>query len=347
MDELREAFEEAFDKAEAEAAESEAEDIQEETDDSVPESEGEEQEDAQDNENAEAEGERETPNEKPDEKTEQKTAPVKSKVPASWGASAKETWGKVPEAAQKQILKREAEVNTVLQQSATARKAAESLNRTLEPYKSGLIASGVQDPFQAIDVLLRTEATLRGGTQVEKGRMVAQLIKDYGVDIGTLDSLLSGEAPAPEADRFEQMLNAKLAPVNQFLAQQQQNAQAEQYSIQANAAQSIQEFSQNAEFLSDVRNDMADLLDMAAARGQEMSLEEAYQKACLLHPEVSKVMAAREKEQRIMGSTQEAQKKKAAAASLTGKQGGAGGGGNANMSLHDQIAAAWDSQVGG
>ena len=343
MDELREAFNEAFDKAEeeSEAIDSNEPEQEEVETDAEPEAEpsGEEPEALEGEAEPQAAGEPSGSSETPEKQ------PVKSKVPASWGAGAKETWANVPEAAQKEILKREAEVNKVLQLSASARRAAETLNRTLEPYKQGLIAAGAQDPFQAIGALLKTEATLRAGTQADKARMIATLVNEYGVDIQSLDSALVGQNPAGETDKFEEMLNAKLAPVNNFLAQQANFQQQQQYEMQANAQQSIAEFSESAEFISDVRNDMADLLDMAASRGQQMSLQEAYNKACALNPEISAIMAKRQKEQQIMGTQQQTNKKKAAAVSWTGKQGGSGGK-DGNLSLHDQLAAAWDAQTG-
>lgn len=345
MDELREAFEAAFDEAEKEGGSNiEAEEPKEALKPEPTEEPSEEPK-----EEPKEEEPKEEPKEPPaDPKALEELAakPAKTNVPASWGAGAKETWGKVPEAAQKEILKREVEVNNALKQSAGARRAVETLNRTMEPYKQSLIAAGVQDPFQAIDTLFRTEATLRNGTAIEKSQMIARMINQYSVDLQTLDSILAGNQVDPETSKFEQMLNEKLAPVNQLLSQQSQFAQQQQYEMQTNAAQSIEQFSQQAEFLSDVRNDMADLLDMAAARGQEMSLQEAYDKACALHPEVSKVLASRQKEAQIMGTSQDAQKKKAAAASLTGKQGGSGGG-SPNLGIRDQIAQAWDDAMQG
>ena len=337
MDELREAFNAAYEEAEKE-------EVIEEPQEAEPE----EAVVTEKEEPAEEAPIQEAPIEQaPVEEAPVEEAPVAKddKVPASWSLTAKQAWDKVPEPARKEILKREHEVSTVLNQSAQARRAAETLNRTLEPYKQGLIAAGVENPFNAIDTLLRTEAVLRGGTSVEKGNMIARLIQQYSVDIPTLDSVLSGSQPSQETDKFEKMLNEKLAPVNSFLAQQHNFAQQQQYEMQNNAAQSIQQFSQEAEFLAEVRNDMADLLDMAANRNQELTLQQAYDKACALHPEVSKIMAQRAKEQQIMGNQQDIQRKKTAAASINGKQGGDGG--QADVSLRGMLSDAWDSQLQG
>ena len=64
--------------------------------------------------------------------------------------------------------------------------------------------------------------------------------------------------------------------------------------------------SQN-EFYNDVRSDMADLLDMAANRGRQMSMQDAYNTACAAHPQISKVMAGRQAQQSVQQKKQESQ----------------------------------------
>jgi hypothetical protein len=64
--------------------------------------------------------------------------------------------------------------------------------------------------------------------------------------------------------------------------------------------------------------DMADLMDMAAKRGQAMSMEQAYEKAVLMHPQISQIISARSSQ----GSMQN---KRRAASSVSGSLGGPGG----------------------
>jgi len=47
------------------------------------------------------------------------------------------------------------------------------------------------------------------------------------------------------------------------------------------------------EFFDDVRLTMADVMDAAAKRGIEMSMEDAYQRAIMIEPEVRKVVESR------------------------------------------------------
>lgn len=279
-------------------------------------------------------------------KTEPAEAP-KEKAPASWSPKAREAWGKLPAEAQAEVMKREREVNKVLQETAGARNLATQLNATLAPFRDQMIASGVRNPLEAIGGLLATESRLRSGNHQEKALMVANIIKNYGVDIGELDNVLSGQgassAPSGNSD-IERLLEQRLAPMNSFIQQQQMQLQQQAMYEEQQAAQSVQSFSAQAEFINEVRMDMADLLDMAAKRGQAMTIEQAYTKACAIHPEVSSVMAQRQKQQQLMGTQSDIQRKKAAASSITGQRGGATSAKGAE-SLRDSIAAAWDSQM--
>lgn len=347
MDELREAFEAAYEEAterEAEdAPEIKEEETQEALESATDSADSRKASEAEASSEAEPEPKIAENDEKPETTTAEPTEKL-TKAPVSWSPNAREEWAKIPAKAQDNILRREREVNKVLQESKIARTAVEQLNRTLEPYRQGLIAAGVQDPIQAVGALLKTESTLRNGTQLEKSKMLASLINQYSVDIETLDSILAGENPQSQNNQLEQLLNEKLAPFNQFMQSQNQLAQQNAFTQQQSAQSEIEEFSQNAEFLQDVRNDMADLLEMAAQRGVQLTLQDAYNKACALHPEVSAIIASREKEQRIMNGNQEAQRKKAASVSITGKK--AGEGAPANLSLRDELSQAWNEQIG-
>ena len=273
-------------------------------------------------------------------KPEVKADKPEEKAPASWSPKSREGWAQLPAETRAQILKRENEVNKVLKDTAVARQAVDQLNQTLAPYREGLIAAGARTPFEAIDVLLRTEATLRAGSATGKAQMIANLINQYGVDIGVLDDLLVGNKPK-QSNEFEQLLDQRLAPFNQFLQQQQWHAQNEMYQQEYRATESVGEFAKTAEFFNDVRHDMADFLDLASKNNRIMSLQEAYERACAIHPEISKVMQQRAEQQRIMGTQQQIAQKKAAAVSVTGRRVGDGNA-KGSMSRRDLIADAWD-----
>ena len=80
----------------------------------------------------------------------------------------------------------------------------------------------------------------------------------------------------------------------------------------------VERFLDRAEFGNDVREDMADLMETASKRGQNLTLEEAYKKACLLNDRVRTVLQGRLQAQGAQQQTQAAQRAKAAAVSVSG-----------------------------
>jgi hypothetical protein len=168
------------------------------------------------------------------------------------------------------------------------------------------------------------------------------MIGEYAIDIGALDNLLVGNQAEPSQNsQFEHMINERMQPINNLMEQLRQNQAQTENTNYANAQQGVADFEQNAEFLNDVRGDMADLLDMAAKNGTDMTLEQAYAKACALNPQVSEIMSKRDADARITGQRTTLAEKRRAASSLNGKQSG-GGGVNEALSMRDTIAAAWD-----
>lgn len=269
------------------------------------------------------------------------------KAPVDWGPKEREHWSKIPRHLQEKVVAREKELNTMLQTTAVARKTHEEFSGLVQQY--GSVLSGVMGdtPMETTRNLFSTVANLRMGSPIQKAQIIADMVKDFGVDINTLDSALVGAAPSQEVqqtNQFDAMLDKRLAPFEQMMGQQNafQQQQATQRTDTANAE--VQAFAGKAEFLGDVRNDMADLIEMAAKRGQTMSMEEAYGKACALNPQIASVMQERHQKAQLTGNSNNMATKHLAASSVNGRQIGGGGGGETNLSLHDTISAAWDSQ---
>ena len=268
------------------------------------------------------------------------------KAPVGWGPKEREDWSKIPRHLQDKVVSREKELNTMLQTTADARKTHEDFGQLANKY--GAVLSGVMgnNPMETTANLFDTVANLRMGTPIQKAQIVADLISNFGVDINTLDSAIVGQAPPQEMqqqNQFEQQLNERMAPFEAMLGQQNayQEQQAQQRQEQAN--NEVRDFGQNAEFLADVRHDMADMIELAAARGQQMSVQQAYDKACAINPQISSVLQERQQHAQLTSSNNSMAAKRQAASSVNGTRGGTGGGGG-SMSIRDTIAASWDNQ---
>lgn len=254
-----------------------------------------------------------------------KSGPKGDRAPASWKPDIREHWATLPEGVRAEIQRREVEVQRTLQETAEARKTAEAVMKTIAPYEAFIKAEN-SNPLQAIDNLMSTAARLRTGTAPELAQLVAGIVNQFGIGrfgnafIEQLDSALAGQAPKvdPQQSAIEQVLNQKLAPVQQMLTQFQQAQLMQQQQVQERAVSEVEQFLAQAEFGNDVREDMADILEVAQRRGINMTLQDAYKKAVMMNDNVRSVLTQRAQAQKAQSQTQAAQRARSAAVSVSG-----------------------------
>ena len=270
-----------------------------------------------------------------------------SKAPATWSPANREHWDKLPADVQAQVAKREREVDEVLRTNAESRKSMAAFDQVVGPYRDHMQRQGQPDPMQAISSLLQVEHGLAMGSPAQKAQQVATIMQQYGVDVGTLADVLQGTPGATEQDQIGQLIDQRLAPLNTMVQQFQQNQNYQNQQQNQGAMSEVQTFESTHEFVNEVRLDMAEHMERAAKSGQNMDLQQAYDRACQFHPEVSKILIQRAEQQQLMGnSAQLAAKKSVAGNQLTGTQGGSGAGAGP-LDLRNQLMDAWDSQRGG
>lgn len=269
------------------------------------------------------------------------------KAPAQWKPEAREKWGTVDPSIKAEITRREREFQTHLQQSAGQRDFIAQFESIVRPYEMFIRAEN-SNPLAAVANLFDTAAQLRMSTPQGKAMLVAGLCRQYAVDLSSLDTALAqvfgiptqGVNPAVYQQQAPQVLQDPR--VDQFLMQQamlqQQSQERETAEIQAQTAQ----FAEDHEFFEDVRMDMADLIEMAARRGIVLPVKEAYEKACALNPEVSKILAQRQNPGNARTMTQAALRAKRAAASVKGESSPHGATVPQSDSLRGALEAAFE-----
>lgn len=252
-------------------------------------------------------------------------AEPKERAPASWRPDVREHWAQLPPDVRAEVARREAEMQRTLQESSDARKFAEQLNRVVAPYEAFIKAEN-SNPLQAIDNLMGTAARLRTGTAPELAQLMAGLVRQFGVGrfgnqfIEALDSALAGEVPQVNAQQaqMQQAIQQQLAPVTQFMAQFQQAQAVQEKRRHAKATSEVQQFLERAEFGEDVRDTMADLIEVARMHERDLSLQEAYEQACVGNARVRQVLQGRAKQRGGQQLSGAAQRAKAAAVSVSG-----------------------------
>jgi hypothetical protein len=239
------------------------------------------------------------------------------KPPGSWTPAAREEWAKVPAAVKQEVWKREREASRALTASTEARKLQQDFSQTIQPYL-GFIAAEGSTPMKAVDQMMRTAAVLRVGTADQKVQLVAQTIKQFGVNLEALDAALAGVAapPADPSTLVQQQVQQALAP---FLNERRAQAQQAQQAVQQQAQSELEAFASDPknEFYDDVAPLMADIIEVASRNGQQMGLTEAYQRATLLHEPVRRVIDARKSREAATQASAAARKARGAAVSVT------------------------------
>ena len=258
------------------------------------------------------------------------------RAPASWRKEAKGEWASVPLHIRQEVHKREMEISRALNEANLARQAASAYDQTVQPYMARIQALGVT-PQQAFSELLKADYLLATGTPQQKATLIDKLLQDYGVDVAELDSAIArrlhGAPTQPQVPDIQalvqQQLQQALAPIYQQQRQAEQQAQQQ-------ADMTVEQMSLDPKYphFDEVREEMADLVEMSAKRGVYLSLDQAYSRAIGFHPEIVSSI-------NLTQQNQAAQRAKAAAASVSGAPASMNQQHVSSGNLRDDILAAF------
>jgi len=268
-------------------------------------------------------------------------------APVSWTPAAREHWAGIPPEAKAEIVKREGDIARGLQQASGHKRVADEYFRTVAPFQQYIQAAN-STPAQAITELMTTASQLTAGSPAKKAQVVQNIIAEYGVDISMLDNLLAGE-PVPD-DPNAPLLTAideRLAPINDFMGQVQHGRQEQAQEVNEEAATELGTFQESHnEFYDDLREDMADLMEMATNRGRTMSLEQAYNHAANAHPEIGPILKQRTAAEAGKLDPATAAAKRAAASSIRGSANSGGGPQSDPNDTRALMTELWDDAAG-
>ena len=270
-------------------------------------------------------------------------------APQSWKGDSKKVWAELPLNVRQEVIRREREITKGLNEAAQARQQVSQIQEVIQPHMDRINTIYGGNTIQAINNLMGIERTLASGDPVSKAQLVAKMINHFKVDLVTLDNLLAGAAPTPEVQQqstIEKLLEQKLAPFQQFIQTQQQREQAKAQQAEQEAINTIESMATDPKFpyFNEVRNDMADLIDIAAKKGLYLSLEQAYTKAVRMNDGTFEASTVRDTSQAAtqaaLQAHQAAQKAKGAAVSVGGTPSGVGVNAGNPADLRGTILAA-------
>lgn len=292
---------------------------------------------------------------KPQGKQEQQTPAERlqhrvDRAPASWKKEAKGEWAALPLQVRQEVYRREMEVERVLKESAPVRQQMQEIQQTISPYMARIQSAGVT-PVQAMNELFKADFVLATGTPQSKANMLAKLVNDYGVSIEDLDRAIvanmqgqqqaqpQGLDPNYVNQLVQQQLQQALAPIYQERQQREQE-------VIRQAEMTVEQMSLDPAYphFDEVKEEMADLIEVYGRRGVYISLSEAYNKAVVANPNTSNAQARQATMTQANAQHQQAQRARNAASSVSGAP--ASGGANAfagDGSLRGSIEAAFNN----
>lgn len=273
-------------------------------------------------------------------------------APKSWKAPARALWDKVPTEARAEVYRRDRDVVKALSDGARGKEFFNQMSEVVRPFEARFRSTGYTMP-QMVGELLKADHLLSTASPVARAQYMAKLIKDYEVDIRELDSALAGEGPAnPVQSEVERLVNERLSPLQKFVDQQRQQEEQRNLHIQQEALESVEQMETDPKYphLEVVREDMADLMDIATKRGVVLDLPTAYQRACAMNPELAAQMVTQQQttlqRQQAVANNAKAQRALGASVSVAGQPSGLPGNNGSTGSLRETIEAAFN-QVSG
>jgi hypothetical protein len=256
------------------------------------------------------------------------TTPAAGSAPRSWAPAVREHWEKIPREARDAILKREGEASRAISELGQARRFQQEFEAVAAPYKALFTAP----PVQVAANLFQTAAALQTGDVPTKAGIIATMIRNFGVSPDAVADALEGKTGGQQ--QAPQGAPVRDPRVDELLRRQQEMEQRTQQAQLSEAQRALQEFEASAEFLEDVREDMAVLLETGRAK----TYEEAYRKACAMNEDVGRVMAQRKAQEASRTQSQQAKRAQYAASSVRSDP--APPAGSRKPSFDDALAAA-------
>ena len=205
------------------------------------------------------------------------------------------------------------------------------VKRVLDNYSSYLTQIG-QPADRVVEGLLQTEYVLRTGTPQQKAQAFQNIAKSYGIELAEAQQTGLPEeiASDPVAQAFDERMTRIMerldglqsnlqGHVGGFQAQQQNAAQAQ---LDAFKAEKDDKGSLKHPYYAEVEPLMEALAAAANARGQQMTLEQVYDSACMASPDVRKKIESAQQAAAIRERQSRAAEKSKASKSVSSSPGG-------------------------
>jgi hypothetical protein len=202
--------------------------------------------------------------------------------PASWSATAKSQFAALDPVIQKEILKREGDIETG---KAQWDAKGEKLNRyeaLIAPYREKFAVQGL-DEFAAINALLNAQTML----EKNPAEAIAYLARQYGAPLpsGPLAQQQAFQPQQQQPDPQYLQLATQVQSLQQFIAQQQQATEEREF---GQVKSDVEAFRKDNLYFDNVKVEMGKLIQA----GMAPDIQTAYDMACYANPEIRALLIA-------------------------------------------------------
>ena len=195
-----------------------------------------------------------------------------------------ETWRKEHDNFEKRYSERQSQYDRLHQEHQQARGFLEQFHAAIAPYAQEYQRAGMS-PIAGVQRALAWEAYIRENPQ----QAILQLAQQAGVDLAQAQAEIPYEQQQQAA--IQQLVAQQLQPLQGFV---QQQVQMQQQAVMNSTLNEIQSFKAAIDdagnpkypFFDDVVGEMQGIVDLANARGQPITLEQAYKTATRLSESV-------------------------------------------------------------
>lgn len=195
-------------------------------------------------------------------------------APKSWKKELAEGWGQLPPNYQQYVHEREAQMRNGIEPLLPKAQLAEAIEQVAAPYMNTIRGLGLDLP-RAIGGLMQVDHGLRTLPFEQRCQLLQQTALAYGID-------LSGQMPQVTHTQGDPTFHQTQQEIINLRGQFADFLRMQEAQMEEAALDQIQRFSQTAEHFDDVKPLMATLLQ----RGLATTIEEAYEKAIRLTPEI-------------------------------------------------------------
>lgn len=236
--------------------------------------------------------------------------------PNTWRKEIAAQFGTLPENVREEIHRRENDFHKGIGQYKEAAEFGTVMAQELVPYQ-GVMAQHNVNAREVVKSLAASWNMLVTGSPQQKTNLVLQLIKDHAIELPSLGSTPPQDQAQPTQD--DPRLAAALQRLDKLegnlTAQERQRAEAE-YATHLDAVGKFGSNPKNEHFNA-VRGEMAALLNS----GQATDLQDAYDKAIWLKPDVRGSLLAKQEKERADKTAKEAAAARVAAGANVTRRG--------------------------